>query len=190
MSKKQRVTSKKPAVPKKQKITSPKTVTPKKQKITSPKTLVIKKQKVTSVKTVVPKKQKIASQKTAVSKSDRFKRRKARVSKLLRRKMRQARYLLGLLASMIVADGLISNHIVNSGFGTEGNPFIESIVGQTSFISVKVAAAMISALIMWRVFRRHHRLGLASIILFVFLYTVILWWNLSVWFIGSHDVQI
>jgi hypothetical protein len=90
---------------------------------------------------------------------------------------------------MVVADGIISNYIVNNGFGTEGNPFIDSIVGKAGFISLKVAAAIISAWIMWRVVRRHLRIGLVSIILFVFLYAAILWWNLYIWFTSSHNVR-
>ena len=101
--------------------------------------------------------------------------------------MQQARYLIGLLASMVMADGLISNHIMSNGLGAESNLIIESIVGQASFILVKVIAAIISAMILWKVFKRHPRLGLVSIILFVIIYTGILWWNLFTWFIGTHS---
>ena len=120
----------------------------------------------------------------------RSKPRKAKVSKLLLVKMRQARYLLWLLCSLVVADAIISNFIVRKGVGTEGNPFIQSIVGQTSFVFLKLSAAFFSALILWRVFKQHRRLGLASIILFVMLFTAILWWNLGIWFIGQHNIQL
>jgi len=110
-----------------------------------------------------------------------------RTSKLLRSKIRRARYLLCLLFSLVVADGIISNFIVQNGLGREGNPFIQSIVGQTSFIFLKLSAAFISALILWKVFRQHTRLGLVSIIFFVMLYTAILWWNLTGWFIAQHN---
>lgn len=113
-----------------------------------------------------------------------------RMSKVLRSKIRRARYLLCLLFSLVVADGIISNFIVQSGLGREGNPFIQSIVGQTSFIFLKFSAAFVSALILWKVQRQHTRLGLVSIIFFIILYTVILWWNLTSWFITQHDIQI
>jgi hypothetical protein len=119
----------------------------------------------------------------------RSKPRHMRMSKLLRSKIRRARYLLCLLFSLVVADGIISNFIVQSGLGREGNPFIQSIVGQTSFIFLKLSAAFISALILWKVFRQHTRLGLVSIIFFVMLYTAILWWNLTGWFIAQHNTQ-
>ncbi len=119
----------------------------------------------------------------------RSKPRHMRMSKLLRSKIRRARYLLCLLFSLVVADGIISNFIVQSGLGREGNPFIQSIVGQTSFIFLKLSAAFISALILWKVLKQHTRLGLISIIFFVMLYTAILWWNLTGWFIARHDIQ-
>ena len=112
-----------------------------------------------------------------------------KVSKLLRSKIKQVRYLLYLLGSLVIADGIFSNFIVRSGFGKEGNPFIQSIVGQTSFVFIKLTGACLSALILWKVFKQHPRLGLASIIFFVVLYTAILWWNLSIWFIAQHNLQ-
>jgi hypothetical protein len=113
-----------------------------------------------------------------------------KVSKRLLAKMRQARNLLWLLCCLVVADAVISNFIVRSGFGTEGNPFIQSIVGQTSFIFLKLSAAFFSSLILWQVFSHHRRIGLASIILFVMLFTAILWWNLGIWFIAQHNIPV
>ncbi len=118
----------------------------------------------------------------------RSKLRQWKVSKLLRGKIRQARYLLCLLVGLVVADGLISNFIVQSGLGKEGNPFLQSIVGQTSFVFIKLVGAFISALLLWKVFRKHRKLGLVSIIFYIVVYTTILWLNLSTWFIASHNL--
>lgn len=115
---------------------------------------------------------------------------KRRVSNTLLSKIRQARYLLCLLCSLVVADAVISNFIVRSGLGTEGNPFIQSIVGQTSFVFLKISAAFLSSLILWKIFKQHHRLGLVNIVLFVALYTAIIWWNLGIWFVGQHNVYV
>lgn len=115
---------------------------------------------------------------------------KRKVNKLLRSKIRQARYLLWLLCSLVVADAIISNFIVRSGVGTEGNPFMQSIVGQTSFVFLKLSAAFFSSLILWKVFKQHRRVGLASITIFVILFTAIIWWNLGIWFIGQHNIQV
>ena len=108
---------------------------------------------------------------------------------LLRTKIRQVRYLLGVLGSLVVADGIISNFVVRNGLGAEGNPYIRSIVGQTSFVFLKLAAACIGALVLWKIFRQRPRLGLVSIIFFILLYTAILWWNLTTWFIAQHNIQ-
>ena len=130
------------------------------------------------------------SKRAAIPRRRRFKLGQAKLNKLLRGRIRQARYLLCLLGSLIVADGIISNFIVLSGLGTEGNPFIQSIVGQTSFVFLKLIAAFFGALILWKVFKQHRRLGLASIIFFVVLYTAILWWNLGIWFISQHNILV
>ena len=123
----------------------------------------------------------------AIPKTSRPKRRRVKVSKFLKSRMQQARYLIGILACLVVADGLISNHIMSNGVGTESNLIIESIVGQTSFVLIKVIAAIISAMILWKVFKKHPRAGLVYIIFFVIIYTGILWWNLFTWFIGTHS---
>lgn len=102
--------------------------------------------------------------------------------------MRQARYLLCLLCSLVVADAIVSNFIVRNGLGAEGNPFIQSVVGQASFVFLKLSAACFSSIILWKVFKRHQGLGLVSIVLFVVLFTAIIWWNLGIWFIGQHNV--
>lgn len=128
--------------------------------------------------------------KATIPKTSHPKRRRVKVSKFLKSRMHQARYLIGLLACMVVADGLISNNIMSNRLGFEGNLIIESIVGQTSFVLLKLVAAIISALILWRVFKKHPRLGLVAIILFVLVYTAILWWNLFTWFIGTHNIQL
>ena len=134
-------------------------------------------------------KQASISKRAAIPSRRRSKRGQGKVSRLLRSKMSEARYLLCLLGSLVVADGLISNYIVRSGLGREGNPFIQSIVGQTSFIFIKLTAAFIGALILWNVFRQHPRLGLVSIIFFVVLYTAIVWWNLTNWFVAEHNLR-
>jgi len=129
------------------------------------------------------------SKSTAIPQRRRSKPRSRRITRLLRTRIRQARYLVVLLGSLVVADGVISNFIVQSGSGMEGNPFLQSIVGQTGFVFLKLSGALSGALILWRVFRRHTRLGLVSIIFFAVAYTAILWWNLATWFIGSYNLQ-
>jgi hypothetical protein len=123
-----------------------------------------------------------------VPRRSRLRLRQRKMSKWLHGKIRQARYLLILLVGLVVADGLISNFIVQNGLGKEGNPFIQNIVGQSSFVFIKLVGAFISAIILWRVIRKHTRLGLVSIIFYIVVYTTILWLNLMTWFIASHNL--
>jgi hypothetical protein len=93
------------------------------------------------------------------------------------------RYLLALLAALVVADGLISQFLVTTGLGRESNPFLLPLMSNGSFIIIKVAGGLSSALLLWYIYRRHPKLGIATAVFFVGLYAGILWWNLAVFFI-------
>lgn len=123
--------------------------------------------------------------KASISKVDLSRKQGKLKSGRLPARIRRAGYLLCLLLGLVVVDGLLSNFIVQMGVGKEGNPFIRSIVGQTSFISIKLLSALIGGLLLWRVFIRHPKLGLVSIIFFVVFYTAIVWWNLAIFFIAQ-----
>lgn len=96
--------------------------------------------------------------------------------------VRDVRCLLGLLSALVVADGLISQFVVRTGVGQETNPFLSPFMSNASFLLLKVLGALLSALLLWYIYGRHPKLGLASIMFFVGLYTGILWWNLAVFF--------
>ena len=90
------------------------------------------------------------------------------------------RYLLGLLVILVIADGLVTNYVITAGHGWEGNPFLRPLVGNAGFLVLKVAGALLSALILWDVSRRYRRLALAVTSSFVVFYGLIVLWNISV----------
>lgn len=89
------------------------------------------------------------------------------------------KYLLISLVILIISDGLITNLIVRSGMAQEGNPFLRTIVGGGHFLVIKVAGALLCALILWDIYRRWKRLALVSCACFVACYAGIVIWNLS-----------
>ena len=89
------------------------------------------------------------------------------------------KYLLGLLVLLVVADGLLTQLLITDGKAREGNPFLQSIVGENIFIVLKVAGALLCALILWDIYKRHPRVALISTSCFVAFYGVIVLWNLS-----------
>lgn len=90
------------------------------------------------------------------------------------------RYLLSALIVLVVCDGLISQFLVRSGFGREGNPFLQAWVGEEAFLVIKVLGVLLCALILWDMYKRWSRLALISTSCFVVIHAGIVLWNLSV----------
>jgi hypothetical protein len=95
------------------------------------------------------------------------------------------KYILLSLVMLVVSDGLISQFLTKYGLGREGNPFLRTFVNEGSFLPLKVAGALLAALILWDVYRKRPRLALISSLVFVALYTGIMFWNLLVYFTGQ-----
>ena len=89
------------------------------------------------------------------------------------------KYLLGLLVVLVIGDGLVTQFLIRDGLAREGNPFLEPIVGETGFIVLKVAGALVSALILWDIYRRYPRLARVAASCFVVAYGLIMLWNVS-----------
>ncbi len=93
------------------------------------------------------------------------------------------KYLLGLLAGLVILDGLLTYFLVRSGIAREGNPFLSRIVGEDNFMVLKVVGAILSVLILWDIYRRFPKLALISTSCFVVIYGAIVIWNFSLFFI-------
>lgn len=87
--------------------------------------------------------------------------------------------LLALLVVFVIADGLLTQFLIANGAVREANPFLQSIVGETGFVVLKVVGALLCALILWDIYRRFPRVALVSTSCFVLGYAVIVVWNLS-----------
>jgi hypothetical protein len=93
------------------------------------------------------------------------------------------RYLLSTLIALVISDGLISIFLVRHGLGREGNPLLESLVGEPNFMVIKVVGALLCAIIMWDIYKRQPKIAMISTTCFVVLYAGILFWNFLVLFI-------
>jgi hypothetical protein len=98
-------------------------------------------------------------------------------------RLRKIEYLLGTLLSLVVADGIISQFLIKSGIGQEGNPFLRTIVTEGNFLIVKMCGAVVCVLILWNMARRVPRLVFIVSVSLVAVYTAILFWNLAMFFI-------
>jgi hypothetical protein len=98
-------------------------------------------------------------------------------------RLRRVEYLLGTLLSLVVADGLISQFLIKSGIGQEGNPFLKVLVAEGNFLIIKMCGAIICVLILWNIARRLPRLVFIVSSCLVGLYTAILFWNIVVFLV-------
>jgi len=89
------------------------------------------------------------------------------------------KYLLGLLILLNIADATLTHFLIEFGVGREGNPFLMGIVGQPTFMIIKVVGVILCALILWDVYQHHPRLALVSTSCFVTSYAAIVLWNSS-----------
>ena len=96
---------------------------------------------------------------------------------------RGMKYILLSLVMLVVADGLISQFLMKHGLGREGNPFLQAFVNGGEFLLLKVVGALLSALILWDIYKSRPKVGFVSSLVFMVLYTGIVLWNLIVFFI-------
>lgn len=92
-------------------------------------------------------------------------------------------YSLSMLIVLVVSDGLMTRFLIRSKLGREGNPFLQTWVGEEVFLLVKLLGALLCALILWDISRRYRKLALISSWCFVAIYAGIVLWNLYVFFI-------
>jgi Domain of unknown function (DUF5658) len=88
------------------------------------------------------------------------------------------RYTLYALFGIIVADGVISQFLVTGGYGSEGNPFLTSLVGGESFLIIKIAAAFLVTLFLWIKYNASPRLVNTVAVVALGFYTALVYWNL------------
>jgi hypothetical protein len=103
-----------------------------------------------------------------------------KVPSFLRIESRTVRYTLYVLFGIIVADGLISQFLVTGGYGSEINPLLIHLVGRDSFLAIKISGAFLATLFLWIKYNAKPRLVYTIAVVFLVFYTVIVYWNLSV----------
>jgi hypothetical protein len=87
--------------------------------------------------------------------------------------------LLVTLVGLFVADGLVSKSLIERGLGYEGNPFLSGLSGP-NLVLIKLASALLAALILWDIHKTRPRQAVVAAICSVVVYTGIVYWNLSI----------
>ena len=87
--------------------------------------------------------------------------------------------LLILLVGLQIADGLVTRMAVTSGLVQEWNALVAPIAGEWSFLLLKVAGALASALALWALHPRFPGVSLSGAGCVVVFYGSVLAWNLT-----------
>lgn len=93
--------------------------------------------------------------------------------------------LIVLLAALVIADAMVTEFMVGNGFGREGNPFLEGLVGEKAFILLKIGGALLVAFLLWDMYKRWPKLAVIGASGMAFCYSAIVIWNLCVPLFGS-----
>jgi hypothetical protein len=96
------------------------------------------------------------------------------------------KYLTILIFLLVIADGLISKFLVGSGLGQEVNPFLQAIISGNNFLVLKAVGSLFVGLLLWDIFSRQPKIAFICAAICVGFYTVILYWNLAVFFISGY----
>jgi hypothetical protein len=88
-------------------------------------------------------------------------------------------YPLVVLIVLVVADGGLTNILVNSGAAQEGNPFLVSLVGSGNFLVLKSVGALLCAFILWDIYRQRPKMAVISTSCLLVAYAGIVFWNLA-----------
>ena len=103
-----------------------------------------------------------------------------KVPKYLRIENRTVRYALCALFAAIVVDGLITEFLVTGGYGVEVNPLLQSLVGQESFLHIKISGAFLATSFLWIKYNSGPKRVHKVIVVALAFYTAIVYWNLFV----------
>lgn len=92
------------------------------------------------------------------------------------------RILIGALFAAIVADGVITMHLVSSGLAREGNPFMQYWVSQNQLVYYKICGGILVAIALWSIYRRKPKTSIVFTSVMLAGYIFIIVWNLLILF--------
>jgi hypothetical protein len=82
------------------------------------------------------------------------------------------------LIILVVADGVLTNILIQKGIAHESNPFLVGVAGESLLIIIKILGVLLAALILWDVRRHHPRIAFWTSSVFLLIYCGIVAWNL------------
>ena len=92
--------------------------------------------------------------------------------------------LWACLFILVVADGVVTEYLIAQRFAWEFNPLLTVWVGDSGFLLLKAVGSLVAIFILWDISKRSYRTALIASSCLVLLYTVIVFWNLSLYLIA------
>jgi hypothetical protein len=89
------------------------------------------------------------------------------------------KYILVLLYSLEILDGIFTRWAVTGGLARELNPVMYRLAGDWNFLLLKVIGAILSALALWHLYKRFSKMAITSAACIVIFYSLVLTWNFS-----------
>ena len=87
-----------------------------------------------------------------------------------------------ILVVLVATDGIITNLLIKSGIAHEGNALLKPIAGTGMFLVIKLAGALLCALLLWDIYRHWPKMAVIASYCFVGIYACITIWNLILLF--------
>jgi len=88
--------------------------------------------------------------------------------------------LLGTLIALVVADGIISEFLITNGAAHEGNPLLQTWIGDDMFLPIKLLGVFLATVGLSYISRNNARVSLICTTSFVGVYTIVVYWSLSI----------
>jgi hypothetical protein len=85
-----------------------------------------------------------------------------------------------VLATLVIADGVITNYLINSGLAYESNGFISSYAGTNKLLLLKIVGVISAILILYKISLKHKKLAQYTTLSFSVIYGLIVIWNISI----------
>jgi hypothetical protein len=85
---------------------------------------------------------------------------------------------------LVIADGVLTNVLIQHDIAREANPLLVDIAGEHGLIVLKVVGVLVCALILWDIYRRYPRLAFWTSSVFLIVYACIVAWNLRLLLLG------
>jgi hypothetical protein len=85
---------------------------------------------------------------------------------------------------MVIADGVLTNFLIQKDIASEANPFLTHLAGNTGLIIIKIVGVALAVVVLWDIYRRSPRLSFWASSVCLLVYSGIVAWNLHLLLVG------